>query len=90
MKLTDAEVDRWKRDLDSGDKWREAEAAEVLSQSFSADDTSITLTACDYLWRDVDRIGDFIEFTWTTPRNLAPQATLTLGADHHLDRKSVV
>lgn len=84
MKLTDAEVDRWKRDLDSGDKWREAEAAEVLSQSFSADDTSITLTACDYLWRDVDRIGDFIEFTWTTPRNLAPQATLTLGADHHL------
>ncbi|UCZ58642.1 hypothetical protein [Mycolicibacterium phocaicum] len=84
MKLTDAEVDRWKRDLDSGDKWREAEAAEVLSQSFAADDTSITLTACDYLWRDVDRIGDFIEFTWTTPRNLAPQATLTLGADHHL------
>ncbi len=84
MKLTDAEVERWKRDLDSGDKWREAEAAEVLSQSFAADDTSITLTACDYLWRDVDRIGDFIEFTWTTPRNLAPQATLTLGADHHL------
>lgn len=84
MKLTDAEVERWKRDLDSGDKWREAEAAEVLSQSFSTDDTSITLTACDYLWRDVDRIGDFIEFTWTTPRNLAPQATLTLGADHHL------
>lgn len=84
MKLTDAEVDRWKRDLDSGNKWREAEAAEVLSESFSSDDTSITLTACDYLWRDVDRIGDFIEFTWTTPRNLAPQATLTLGADHHL------
>lgn len=84
MKLTDTEIERWKRDLDSGDKWREAEAAEVLSQSFSSDDTSITLTACDYLWRDVDRIGDFIEFTWTTPRNLAPQATLTLGADHHL------
>lgn len=84
MKLTDTEIEQWKRDLDSGDKWREAEAAEVLSQSFSSDDTSITLTACDYLWRDVDRIGDFIEFTWTTPRNLAPQATLTLGADHHL------
>lgn len=84
MKLTDAEVERWKRDLDSGDKWREAEAAEVLSESFSSDDTGITLTVCDYLWRDVDRIGDFIEFTWTTPRNLAPQATLTLGADHHL------
>lgn len=84
MKLADTEIEQWKRDLDSGDKWREAEAAEVLSQSFSSDDTSITLTACDYLWRDVDRIGDFIEFTWTTPRNLAPQATLTLGADHHL------
>lgn len=84
MKLADTEIEQWKRDLDSGDKWREAEAAEVLSQSFAADDTSITLTACDYLWRDVDRIGDFIEFTWTTPRNLAPQATLTLGADHHL------
>jgi len=84
VKLTDTEIEQWKRDLDSGDKWREAEAAEVLSQSFSTDDTSITLTACDYLWRDVDRIGDFIEFTWTTPRNLAPQATLTLGADHHL------
>lgn len=84
MKLTDGEIERWKRDLDSGDKWREAEAAEVLSQSFSSDDTGITLTACDYLWRDVDRVGDFIEFTWTTPRNLAPQATLTLKAGHHL------
>lgn len=84
MKLTDAEIEQWKRDLDSGDKWREAEAAEVLSQSFSTDDTGITLTACDYLWRDVDRVGDFIEFTWTTPRNLAPQATLTVKAGHHL------
>ncbi|MFL0172410.1 hypothetical protein [Mycobacterium sp. SMC-13] len=84
MKLTDTEVEQWKRDLDSGDKWREAEAAEVLSQSFASDDTGITLTVCDYLWRDVDRIGDFIEFTWTTPRNLAPQATLTLKGDHHL------
>jgi hypothetical protein len=84
MKLTDTEIERWKRDLDSGNKWREAEAAEVLSQSFSSDDTGITLTACDYLWRDVDRVGDFIEFTWTTPRNLAPQATLTLKAGHHL------
>lgn len=84
MKLTDAEVERWKRDLDSGDKWREAEAAEVLSQSFSSDDTDITLTACDFMWRDVDRVGDFIEFSWSTPRNLAPQATLTVKADHHL------
>ena len=84
MKLTDSEVERWKRDLDSGNRWREAEAAEVLSQSFSSDDTGITLTACDFMWRDVDRIGDFIEFTWTTPRNLAPQATLTLKSDHHL------
>ncbi len=84
MKLTDAEVERWKRDLDSGDRFREAEAAEVLSQSFSSDDTDITLTACDYLWREVDRIGDFIEFSWTTPRNLAPQATLTVKANHHL------
>ena len=84
MKLTDAEVERWKRDLDSGDKWREAEAAEVLSQSFATDDTGITLTVCDYLWRDIDRVGDFIEFTWTMPRNLAPQATLTVKADHHL------
>ncbi len=84
MKLTDAEIERWKRDLDSGNKWREAEAAEVLSQSFSSDDTGITLTVCDYLWRDIDRVGDFIEFTWTTPRNLAPQATLTVKSDHHL------
>lgn len=84
MKLTDAEVERWKRDLDSGDKWREAEAAEVLSQSFSSDDTDITLTAHDYMWRAVDRVGDFIEFSWSTPRNLAPQATLTVKADHHL------
>lgn len=84
MKLTDTEIEQWKRDLDSGDKWREAEAAEVLSESFSSDDTGITLTVCDYLWRDVDRVGDFIEFTWTTPRNLAPQATLTVKADHHL------
>lgn len=84
MKLTDAEVERWKRDLDSGDKWREAEAAEVLSQSFSADDTDHVITACDYLWREIDRIGDFIELTYTIPRNLAPQATLTLKGDHHL------
>ncbi len=84
MKLTDAEVERWKRDLDSGDKWREAEAAEVLSQSFSTDDTDHIITACDYLWREIDRIGDFIELTYTIPRNLAPQATLTLKGDHHL------
>lgn len=84
MKLTDAEVERWKRDLDSGNKWREAEAAEVLAESFSSDDTDITLTAHDYMWREIDRIGDFIEFTWSTPRNLAPQATLTVKADHHL------
>lgn len=84
MKLTDTEVERWKRDLDSGDKWREAEAAEVLSQSFSTDDTDHIITACDYLWREIDRIGDFIELTYTIPRNLAPQATLTLKGDHHL------
>lgn len=84
MKLTDAEVERWKRDLDSGNKWREAEAAEVLSQSFSTDDTDHIITACDYLWREIDRIGDFIELTYTIPRNLAPQATLTLKGDHHL------
>lgn len=84
MTLTDAEVERWKHDLDSGDKWREAEAAEVLSQSFSSDDTDHIITACDYLWREIDRIGDFIELTYTIPRNLAPQATLTLKGDHHL------
>ncbi|MCT7361235.1 Gp37-like protein [Mycolicibacterium llatzerense] len=84
MKLTDGEIERWKRDLDSGDKWREAEAAEVLSESFSTDDTDHIITACDYLWREVDRIGDFIELTYTIPRNLAPQATLTIKADHHL------
>lgn len=84
MKLTDGEIERWKRDLDSGDKWREAEAAEVLSESFSTDDTDHIITACDYLWREIDRIGDFIELTYTIPRNLAPQATLTIKADHHL------
>lgn len=84
MKLTDAEVERWKADLDTGDRFRQAEAAEVLSQSFSTDDTDYVITACDYLWRDVDRIGDFIELSFSIPRNLAPQATLTVKADHHL------
>lgn len=84
MKLTDAEIEQWKRDLDSGDRYREAEAAEVLSKSFTSDDTGITLTVCDKFWDEVDRIGNFIEWVWTTPRNLAPQATLTLEANHHL------
>lgn len=84
MKLSDTEIERWKKDLESGDMFREAEAAEQLSQSFTTDDTGITLTACDKFWNEVDRIGDFIEFSWTTPRNMAPQATLTIKSDHHL------
>ncbi|MGU3650695.1 Gp37-like protein [Mycolicibacterium sp. A43C] len=82
--LSDDEIAQWKRDLESGDRYRQAEAAEVLAESFSADDTGYTLTVHDKLWREIDRIGDFIELTYTIPRNLAPQATLTLQADHHL------
>lgn len=84
MKLTDAEIEKWKADLDSGDRFREAAASEALSKSFTTDDTGITLTVCDKFWGEIDRVTDFIEFSWSTPRNLAPQATLTLKSDHHL------
>lgn len=84
MRLTGAEIEKWKADLDSGDRYRQAEAAEVLAQSFSTDDTDYTITVCDYLWRDIDRVGDFIELSFSIPRNLAPQATLTVKANHHL------
>ncbi|GAS95457.1 uncharacterized protein RMCC_2423 [Mycolicibacterium canariasense] len=82
--LSDDEIEKWKRDLESGDRYRQAEAAEVLSKTFTADDTDVDLTVCDKLWKDVDKIGDFIELTYTIPRNLAPQATLTLRGNHHL------
>lgn len=82
--LSDAEIERWKHDLDSGDRYREAEAAERLAEAFSSDDTEYTITVCDKFWNEVDRVGDYIEVSGTIPRNQAPQATLTLKSDHHL------
>lgn len=84
MRLPDSEIERWKQALESGDKFREAEAAEVLAEAFTADDTGYTITVCDKLWNEVDRVGDFIELSFTIPRNMAPQATLTVKSDHHL------
>lgn len=84
MMLSEQEVDRWKRELDSGNRYREAEAAERLAEAFSSDDTEYTITVCDKLWNEVDKVGDYIEVSGTIPRNQAPQATLTLKSDHHL------
>ena len=83
-RLSDAEIERWKQDLDSGDRWREAEAAEKLAETFSSDDTDYTIIVCDKLWNEIDKVTDYIEVSGTIPRNLAPQATLTLKGDHHL------
>lgn len=82
--LSDAEIERWKKDLDSGNRYREAEAAEKLAEAFSSDDTDYTIIVCDKLWNEVDKVGDYIEVSGTIPRNQAPQATLTLKSDHHL------
>lgn len=84
MMLSEKEVEKWKRDLDSGDRYREAEAAEKLAQAFSSDDTDYTIIVCDKFWNEVDKVGDYIEVSGTIPRNQAPQATLTLKSDHHL------
>lgn len=84
MMLSEQEVDRWKRELDSGNRWREAEAAEKLAEAFSSDDTDYTVIVCDKFWNEVDKVGDYIEVSGTIPRNQAPQATLTLKSDHHL------
>lgn len=84
MMLSEQEVEQWKRDLDSGDRWREAEAAERLAEAFSSDDTDYTIIVCDKFWNEVDKVGDYIEVSGTIPRNQAPQATLTLKSDHHL------
>lgn len=82
--LSESEIERWKKDLDSGNRYREAEAAEKLAEAFSSDDTDYTIIVCDKLWREVDKVGDYIEVSGTIPRNQAPQATLTLKSDHHL------
>lgn len=84
MMLSEQEVERWKRDLDSGDRWREAEAAEKLAETFSSDDTDYTIIVCDKFWNEVDKVGDYIEVSGTILRNQSPQATLTLKSDHHL------
>ena len=82
--LSESEIERWKKDLDSGNRYREAEAAEKLAEAFSSDDTGYAIIVCDKLWREVDKVGDYIEVSGTIPRNQAPQATLTLKSDHHL------
>lgn len=82
--LSEKEVERWVKDLDSGNLYREAEAAEKLAEAFSSDDTEYTIIVCDKFWNEVDKVGDYIEVSGTIPRNMAPQATLTLKSDHHL------
>ncbi len=82
--LSDQEIERWKRDLDSGNRYREAEAAERLAEAFSSDDTDYNIIVCDKFWDEIDTANDYIEVSGTIPRNKAPQATLTLRSDHHL------
>lgn len=78
-------VDFWRRDLDSGVAYRQAKAAEAISEAFSSSDTDVTVTVYDAYWRRIGEAGGYIEVSGTIPRNAAPQATLKLGENHWLD-----
>ncbi len=75
----------WLKELDSGVTWREAEAAKLIADEFSASDTDVTVTVYDNMWREIGQAGGFIEVSGTIPRNAAPQATLKLPENHWLD-----
>lgn len=84
VKTAQADVDRWKTDLESGSAQRAAVAAEELARAFSADDTDYNITVYDKFWNFVGFANDYVEVSGTIPRNQAPQATLKLGSDHWL------
>jgi len=85
MTLTDIDLAAQKAALDSGVAWRQAEAAEVISEAFSSDDTGYTVTVCDAFWRPIGEATNFVEVSGTIPTNKAPQATLKLPGQHWLD-----
>lgn len=78
-------IDFWKRELDSGVPWRQAEAAKEVADAFSSSDTDVKVTVCDKFWNPIGVAGDYIEVSGTIPRNQAPQATLKLPENHWLD-----
>jgi hypothetical protein len=75
----------WTKELDSGVTWREAEAAKNVADAFSSSDTDVTVTVFDAFWREIGVAGNYIEVSFTIPRNAAPQATLQLPENHWLD-----
>lgn len=78
-------IDFWKRELDSGVPWRQAEAAKKVAEAFSSSDTDVKVTVCDKFWQPIGVAGGYIEVSGTIPRNQAPQATLKLPENHWLD-----
>lgn len=79
-------IDFWRKELDSGIPWRQAEAAKSVADEFSSSDTDVTVTVCDAMWNPIGIAGNYIEVSGTIPRNQAPQATLVLPENHWLDQ----
>lgn len=83
--LDHPKVDFWKKELDSGVPWRQAEAAKDVAEEFVSSDTTFTVTVFDKFWNEIGVAGNYIEVSGTIPRNAAPQATLKLPENHWLD-----
>lgn len=83
--LDHPKADFWKKELDSGVPWRQAEAAKDVAEEFVSSDTTFTVTVFDKFWNEIGVAGNYIEVSGTIPRNAAPQATLKLPENHWLD-----